>query len=169
MRRLRGSRPGFACNCGNAVTEEDLKMQVLEAVRRLQDQEEEIRRRIDLFREKLGSEELAGGSKFDDSAFEDGVSEDSVPGDRSSEADARIRWIRAKLARKIWQLENLLPENGMPGLECACYLEEDFRARTGHEIGREWNEDALVRIVDRVIAGKEVRFKGGIVVILLVK
>ena len=63
--------------------------------------------------------------------------------------------------RTEWRLRNLLPDQGMMEYCPACYDEEDFRARTTIKL-TEWRDDAVVRVLVKVVAGVEVEFNGGI-------
>ena len=58
-------------------------------------------------------------------------------------------------------LRNLLPDQGMMEYCPACYDEEDFCARTAIKL-TEWRDDAVVRVLVKVVAGVEVEFNGGI-------
>ena len=68
--------------------------------------------------------------------------------------------------RTEWRLRNLLPDHGMMEYCPACYDEEDFRARTNTK-RTEWSDNAVVRVLVRVVAGVEVEFKA--VYVLLAK
>ena len=71
------------------------------------------------------------------------------------------RRTRALALRTEWRLRNLLPDQGMMEYCPACYDEEDFRARTNTK-RTEWSDDAVVRVLVKVVAGVEVEFNGGI-------
>ena len=71
---------------------------------------------------------------------------------------------RAKARRQEWFLLNLLPA-GVPKYTPSCSTEVDFRARTAKHAA-EWNDDAIIRILDNIIPGESVSFKGGVLVTL---
>ena len=75
------------------------------------------------------------------------------------------RLTRARAQRVQWQLENLLPPAVPPSLAPACDQEEDFRARTSRRL-LEWDDDALLRILERVVVNDRVVFRGGLEVTL---
>ena len=75
--------------------------------------------------------------------------------------DASDRLERARAQRSEWRLRNLVRHQGMTVPGAACYDEEDFRARTQHEING-WRDSILSRLVEKVVPGCEVVFCGGI-------
>lgn len=68
---------------------------------------------------------------------------------------------RAMSLRREWYLLNLLPVNNGIIFEAACTDETDFRARTGRRINA-WIDDEIVRILEKVVVGQTVSFKGGL-------
>ena len=75
--------------------------------------------------------------------------------------DSTDRMIRAEALRRDWRLKNLLPAAGVMGYSPDCRDEDDFRERTRRRVDG-WNDDALARLLDRVVAGAWVRFKGDV-------
>lgn len=67
---------------------------------------------------------------------------------------------RALAYRRGWYLGNLL-ENEMEAFEAECREEDDFRARTATSIAA-WNDDHIVRILEKVVVGEKTVFKGGL-------
>jgi len=70
------------------------------------------------------------------------------------------RMRRARARREAWRLQNLLMDAG-GGYGRECRDEADFRQRTGRVL-RDWDDDALSRIILRVEAGRKVVFVGGV-------
>ena len=67
---------------------------------------------------------------------------------------------RALAKRREWYLGNLLNYE-LTVFDAACRDESDFRARTLRRISA-WNDDSIVRILERVVVGEKVVFKGGL-------
>ena len=90
-----------------------------------------------------------------------------LPG-KEMEIKRRIAEIKeSKMERGIalrleWQLKNLLPVASALS-SSACYDEEDFRAKTAKDLSY-WNDNALVRIVEKVVLEENTEFKGGIII-----
>ena len=85
---------------------------------------------------------------------------DNLKGDLSSEN----RHVRAAALRREWQLKCLLPIEESVSWIPACYDETDFLARTSRRVSAFWNEEAVVRILSRVVAGEGTEFRGGVAV-----
>ena len=73
----------------------------------------------------------------------------------------RSRETRARALRRQWRLMNLLPGEAPAVLNGPCGDEADFRARTARRL-RSWDDDALVRVLEKVVPGGATTFKGGV-------
>ena len=71
------------------------------------------------------------------------------------------RLARALARRREWYLLNLRPAEGRTDFEAACADEDDFRARTAKRVSG-WSDDAIVRLLERLVPGVVVIFKGGL-------
>ena len=69
---------------------------------------------------------------------------------------------RASARRREWALLNLLPA-GVPKYTPSCSTEADFRARTAKRT-TEWDDNTIIRILERVVPGESVTFKGGVTI-----
>lgn len=70
-------------------------------------------------------------------------------------------FIRAMARRREWYLLNLLSSEGDMNTKAECVDEADFRTRTRRRIVA-WNDDQIVRLLQVVIPGMKVTFKGGL-------
>ena len=127
MKRLKRIEPVFVCEaCGREISEQAVKEQVLEAIRRLPSREAEIRTMIESNAAALSSDD---------------------------------RYTGALARRRDWYLKNLLPGSGRLNYAAQCSDESDFRDRTRKRVNG-WNDDMIVRLLARVVAGERVVFKG---------
>ena len=74
---------------------------------------------------------------------------------------AADRTEQALARQREWQLFNLLPCPSPTRFSAECADEADFRSRTARRLV-EWSDDAVVRVLDRVVAGEKTVFKGGL-------
>ena len=143
MQRTRRKERVWRCkSCGFICHEQYPRQQLLEAIRLLPSCEEDIRRKWQALSARADQNQ-------------------KLPDLRDGQGDTAERLSRAEALRRQWQLGNLLPAQETCSFRAACSEEADFISRTAHRIREESSDDALIRILDRIIIGQETGFKGG--------